>query len=295
MRHPPRAFKAEARALEGRLLMASTPPTSPVQFVGFKDLGAVLQWPIQIVTQQAGKATVTLSRTETAGPLRVEVTTKPGIGPGQGGNVGYVDQTVTFAPGQSLATATVPVIAGAPNPGAVDVVLAVNPVNATGPLPGDVPPSPLDLRIVASDPTLPPQVVSSFNTNQGIVLSFNKPMDPVGASDANNYSMSLVYPRSTGGFFGIDTKTRYVVKPVRFKSAQYDPATQTVTLITQHPLHDVFGYALNWSQVKRAGRSVRTAHSSNVAPGLTDLQGNPINAATTPGKVEYLVRASPWP
>ena len=70
--------------------------------------------------------------------------------------------------------------------------------------------SPLDLKIVASDPTLPPKVVSSFATKQGIVLSFNKPMDPVGASDVNNYSVSLVYPRDTGGFFGIsNTKTKY--------------------------------------------------------------------------------------
>ena len=50
---------------------------------------------------------------------------------------------------------------------------------------------------------------------------------------------------------------------------------------------------MNLSQVKRARRSVRPAHWSNVAPGLTDLQGNPINADTTPGKVEYRVVAEP--
>jgi hypothetical protein len=267
--------------------MASTPPPSPLQFVGSTDPGDLLPYPIQIVTQQAGKATVTLSRTDTAGPLQVEVTADEL----PVGNVGAVDQTVTFAPGQSLATVSVPIIAGAPNPGAVDATLAIKPVNSTDPLPGNVLPNTLDLRIVASDPTLPPQIVSSFTTKQGIVLSFNKPMDPVGASHVNNYSVSLVYPKSTGGFFGIDPKTKYVVESVRFKSAQYDPATQTVTLITKHPIHDLFGYTVTLSQEKRARRSVRTAHASNVAPGLTDLQGNPINADTTPGKVEYLVRA----
>jgi hypothetical protein len=293
MRHPPRAFKAEACALEGRLLMASTPPTAPVEFVGSTALGGVLPWPIQIVTQQAGTATVTLSRTDTAGPLQVEVTMNASIAPLEGANVGAVDQTVTFAPGQSLATATVPIIAGAPNPGEVDELLAINPVNATDPLAGNVLPIPLDLRIVASDPTLPPKVVSSFATNQGIVLSFNKPMDPVGASKVNNYSVFLVYPTSTGGVFGIDTKTKSLVKSLRFESAQYDPATQTVTLITKHPLPDFVGSTLTLSQVKRARRSVRTPHSSNVARGLTDLQGNPINADTTPGKVEYRLVNNP--
>ena len=40
------------------------------------------------------------------------------------------------------------------------------------------------------------------------MLSFNKPMDPVGASNVNNYSVFLVYPVTYGGFLGIDTKTR---------------------------------------------------------------------------------------
>ena len=124
MRHPTRDFKAEACELEGRLLMASTPPT----------LAGTVRWLhrvwgdytvaiIQVVTQQAGEATVTLSRTDTAGSLQVEVTTTryPGV------NVGAVDQTVTFAPGQSLATVTVPIIAGAPNPGVVDAALVINP------------------------------------------------------------------------------------------------------------------------------------------------------------------------
>lgn len=289
MRHPTRAFKAEICELEGRLLMASAPPPSPVRFVASTELGTVLPSSIQIVTQQAGSATVTLSRTDTAGPLQLEVTTSQLSGM----NVGAVDQTVTFAPGQSLATVSVPIIAGAPNPGVVDASVVVKAVNATDSPPGNVLLLPLDLRIVASDPTLPPQVVSSFTTKQGIVLSFNKPMDPVGASNVKNYSMSLVYPKQTGGFFGINTKTKFVETSVRFKSAQYDPATQTVTLITQHPLHDAFGYTLNWSQEKRARSSVRTAHASNVAPGLTDLQGNPINADTTPGKVAYRVMAEP--
>ena len=282
MRHPTRAFKAEACELEGRLLMAITLPPSPAQFVGFT-VGP--GYPTQFVTQQAGTATVTLSRSDTTGSLRVEVTTDPSS-PYVGVNAGAVDQTVTFADGQSLATLTVPIIAGAPNPGEVDVYLNMKALNPPAPPPGNYSPNPapLDLKIVASDPTLPPKVVSELGTNQGIVLRFNKPMDPVGASNVNNYSVIWVNPWTTYTGFLKFPESTLIVKPVQFESAQYDPATQTVTLIPKHPILYV---SSTWSQVKRARRSVRTAHSSNVAPGLTDLQGNPINADTTPGKVEY--------
>src|SRR6185503_8010894 len=75
LRHPTRAVKAEVCELEGRLLMASPPPPSSVGFVASTELGTIIPSSIQIVTQQAGKATVTLSRTDTAGPLQLEVTT----------------------------------------------------------------------------------------------------------------------------------------------------------------------------------------------------------------------------
>ena len=229
MRRPTREFKAEACELEGRLLMASNPPPSSVQFVASTEIRGY-PWPFQIVTQQAGKATVTLSRTDTAGPLQVEVTTDPRY---WGGNVGAVDQTVTFAPGQSLATVTVPIIAGAPNPGAVDASLVIDAFNATAPCPAMFCLGPLDLRIVASDPTLPPKVVSDLTTGQGIVLSFNKPMDPVGASNVNNYSVSLVYPDDLPRLFGIIPKIRYdrdaravQIRSIRPRDPDSDPHPQ---------------------------------------------------------------------
>jgi hypothetical protein len=281
-----RAFKAEACELEGRLLMASDPPNYAVQFVGLPGIAYAYGDPIQIVTQQAGTATVTLSRSVTTDALQVEVATDPSTGSAlQGGNVGAVDQTVTFAPGQSQATVTVPIIAGAPNPGEVDAYLYIKSVDGADPPPADPPSTfPLDLKIVASDPTLPPKVVSKLGFSQAIVLSFNKPMDPVGASNVNNYSVYTVNPWTTYTGFLKYPKSELIVKHVQFESAQYDPATQTVTLIPKHPILYI---SSTWSQLKRTTRSVRTAHSSNVAPGLTDLQGNPINADTTPGKVEY--------
>ena len=144
--------------------------------------------PIQVVTQQAGEATVTLSRTDTAGSLQVAGDDGPVLAVVVGVNVGAVDQTVTFADGQSQATLTVPILAGAPNPGEVDVNLThqVHRPSADGVV---RPIASLDLKIVASDPTLPPKVVFMEATAQGILLSFNKPMNPAGASNVNNYAV----------------------------------------------------------------------------------------------------------
>ncbi len=208
---------------------------------------------------------MTLSRSNTAGSLRVEVTTAPS--PYVGVNVGAVDQTVTFANGQRQATLTVPILPGARNPG--EVVVNLN-AKIIDPAPA-VPPTlnVLDLRIVASDPTLPRKVVSIVATPQEIVLSFNKPMNPVGASNVKNYAVSLVN----------DSMNSWPLK-----SAEYDPATQTVTLIPKH--RNVYIDLLTTAtELQRVRTSVRARHSSNAGPGLADLQGNPINADTTPGQV----------
>jgi hypothetical protein len=218
-----------------------------------------------VVSQDAGEATVRLSRSDTAGSLRVEVTTAPS--PYVGVNVGAVDQTVTFAAVQRQATLTVPILSGARNPGDVSVNLTAKIID---PAPA-VPPVPfvLDLRIVASDPTLPPKVVSIVATSQDIVLRFNKPMNPAGASNVKDYAVSVVN----------DSMNSWPLK-----SAEYDPATQTVTLIPKHPNLNIHSLTTA-TRLHRVRTSVRARHQSNAAPGLTDLQGNPVNADTTPGQV----------
>jgi hypothetical protein len=245
---------------------ASTLPPATLQFENATPAGGAQTYgPVQVVAQQAGEATVTLSRSDSVGSLRVEVTTEPS--PCVGVNVGAVDQTVTFADGQRQATLTVPILAGARNPGEVDVNLNARIID-----PAPVVPPPLnvlDLRIVASDPTLPPKVVSIVATSQEIVLSFNKPMNPVGASNVKNYAVSLVN----------DSMNSWPLK-----SAEYDPATQTVTLIPKHQ-DPMIGFLTSATQLQRIRTSVRARHQSNAAPGLADLQGNPINADSTPGQV----------
>lgn len=288
-----RPFRVESFALEGRMLLAASAastinPTPQVQFVTSMTTGVHI--PLQVVTQQAGQATVTLSRPSTVGPLQVEVTTDP-TGPIVGVNVGAVDQTITFADGQSLATVTVPILAGAPNPGEVDVHLTARVLDASVPEITGLPGQGLDLMVVASDPNLPPEVVSALVTDQKILVSFNKPMDPTSAANVRNYAVGMVAYKDHGGLFGFFSKTTRVVNPVPLQSAQYDPASQSVVLIPrQHHLD--LGFLTGLSQVHSSRTAARPSRSAKAGPGLTDLQGNLINARTNPGKVE--LRSSPY-
>ena len=157
----------------------------------------------------------------------------------------------------------------------------------------------MELMIVASDPTLPPKVVFAAPTAQGILLGFNKPMNPAGASDVNNYTVKYTHVVSPSApsnlldaLFSNDKNSTYV-KLVRLQSAQYDPTTQSVTLIPKQPIPSGIGTKL--TQVHTARTSVRRGHRSNFAGSLTDLQGNPINASTTPGKIELLDTLPPPP
>ena len=157
-----REFKAKSFELEGRLLLAHThaliPAPAYVEFLGTSmppstpatttptqttptqatptqatptaatPTTTTPTTPTQVVGQQDGAATVVLTRNQNIGRLKVQVTTDPSS-PAVGVNVGAVDQTVTFANGQMSAAVTVPILAGAPNPGEVDVNLTISSVD----------------------------------------------------------------------------------------------------------------------------------------------------------------------
>ncbi len=286
MYRPRREFKAESFALEGRLLLAARPQVhvpSSAEFEGTTIPGTTTL--SQVVTQQDGEATVPLMGfiQPGTGSFQVEVATDP-ASPAVGVNVGAVDQTVTFANGVSQATVNVPILAGAPNPGEVDVNLTITPI--------DPPPDlrisgPLELRILASDAMRPPKVVSVQGTPQGIVLTFSKPMDPAGASDVSNYSvrstktttkhnplLGLIDKPTELLHFGqsISTSVSVSTHTVPLQAAEYDPATNSVTLVPKRKL--------NYS----ANIVVTQAHKANTGPALADVAGNPINGDTSPGK-----------
>jgi hypothetical protein len=296
MCRPRREFRTESFALEGRLLLAISPQINVPPTAGFE--GTTIPGTTQlsqVVTQQDGEATVSLSGyiQPGTGTLQVVVATDPSS-PAVGVNVVAVDQAVTFANGASQATVTVPILAGAPNPGEVDVDLTITPIDP----PPDLSTSgPLELRILASDAILPPKIVSVQGAPQGIVLTFSKPMDPVGASNVNNYAVrwtslhSKFNLLSQGNFnflgpasllLPAGTPISSSSGSVRLKSARYDPATNSVTLVPKRKL--AYSADIIVTQGHQTKVSGRPGHQSNPGPGLTDLEGNPINGDTTPGK-----------
>src|SRR5262249_9179705 len=108
-------------------------------------------------------------------------------------------------------------------------------------------------------------------------------------SNVNNYSVSLVnknfHYNVLNWIAGNNRRPTFSSKSVRLQSAQYDPATHSVTLIPKRKLIFSAEFVSIHGHPK-AKTSHRPGNQLNVEGGLTDLQGNPINADTTPGKVK---------
>ena len=270
-----------------------TPPTTtPIQATPIQTTTTTT--PTQVVGQQDGVATVVLTRNDNRGRLQVQVTTDPSS-PAVGVNVGAVDQTVTFTNGQMDAAVTVPILSGAPNPGEVDVNLTISSVDGSRQI---VTTPPLELRIVASDATVPPQIVSTEGKPHGIVLTFSKPMNPVEASNVNNYAVRWTtthFKYDSLGLFAVfvpgewSNPTTSSSGSVRLKSAQYDPATNSVTLIPKRNLTYSGVTGITVTQGHPAKTSGQPGQQSNLGPGLTDLEGNPIGGELTSGKFSVYV------
>jgi hypothetical protein len=339
MHRRPREFKAESFELERRVLLANarasipgpayvefqgtsiSPPTSTTQTATTQTTTptqatptqttptqavpttptTTTTTPTQLVGQQDGVATVVLTRNDNRGRLQVQVTTDPSS-PAVGVNVGAVDQTVTFANGQMDAAATVPILAGAPNPGEVDVNLTISSIAGSRQI---MTTGPLELRILASDATVPPHIVSTEGKPHGIVLTFSKPMNPVEASNVNNYAVSwnTIHSKYDSlGLFAVfvpgawSNGTTSSSGSVRLKSAQYDPATNSVTLIPKRNLTYSGATGITVTQGHPAKTSGQPGQQSNLGQGLNDLDGYPIGGELTPGKFSaYVFKGFSYP
>ena len=165
--------------------------------------------------------------------------------------MGAVDQTVTFANGQSQRHRDRPDSLRSTQPGRGGRQLDHHAHRWLARIDDLV--VPLELRILASDATIPPKIVSAEGTPQGIVLTFNKPMNPVGASNVNNYvvratktskrtrswapSTSSTLPLlPVGGATSISTSASTSTNTVPLHAADYDPATNSVTLVPKRKL-----------------------------------------------------------
>jgi hypothetical protein len=251
-----------------------------------------------VVGQQDRVATVVLTRSENIGRLQVQVTADPSS-PAVGVNVGAVDQTVTFAKGQMDAAVTVPILSGAPNPGEVDVNLTISSVAGS---PQIMTAGPLELRILSSDATVPPQIVSTQGKPYGIVLTFSKPMNPVEASNVNNYAvrwMTTHFKFDDLGPFALlwgpawSDGTTSSSGSVRLKSAQYDPATNSVIIIPKRKLTYSGATGITVTQAHPAKTSGQPGQQSNLGQGLTDVDGNPIGGEFTTGTTPVSGKSTP--
>ena len=141
------------------------------------------------------------------------------------------------------------------------------------------------LTIVPRPDRIPPEVVSSSRSPQGITLTFSKAMDPAGVEDVNNYSVNgnpnatpmpppaagpipLHGDPATGSPSTTDGGSSSA-QPLALKSAVYDPTTRTVTLTPTDPLAVLGGYIV----LVRSEHSAWQPSPTDTRP-LTDLQGN---------------------
>ena len=124
------------------------------------------------------------------------------------------------------------------------------------------------------------------------MLTFSKPLDPARASNVNNYAVRSTYASSSvfGGtlglkLFGFQNHTFRNSVPLR--AAVYDPATNSVTLIPRRRL--TYRSQITVTQGSGSNKSSRPGHPTDAPLGLTDLEGNPINGGSTPGRFSVSV------
>jgi hypothetical protein len=299
-----RKFQPATSELEGRQLLTAGPGShrslargDTVSFSGPAASGTPA-----LVLQQDGTATVFLALNETqnryrnAAPVQVLVETDPSS-PAVGVNVGAVHQVVTVHKYVPNDPVIIPILPDAPNPGEVDVTLTITPIN---PRPNLKVGPPLHLKVLASEDMLPPTIESTQVTRTGVLVKFSKPMDPAGASNVNNFAVKTQGPWSGGG--GMAGGYDDLLNPVflvgslfdkesspptptylRLKSAQYDPETQTVTLVPQRkikPRGSLFSVTLRQPNGP-GGRG----SGSNHGPLLTDLSGRRVGGLSRSGSV----------
>jgi hypothetical protein len=149
-----------------------------------------------------------------------------------------VNESVTFPAGVSTETVRVPINSGAANPGMVPVELSVTSSSprveggstafylVTGP--AVLPPTPPDITNA--------HLIVQRKTISGISIKFSQPMAAASVDDVQYYGASYAGPTETEVHF-FYSETFNTTGIVRFKAAQYDPATNTLTLIPKKPLN----------------------------------------------------------
>jgi hypothetical protein len=243
------------------------------------------------VSQQAGSVTLTLTLTRSTnvygvkykGSVQVEVATGPlpppytpagsaqpevssenwalrrgpatSVPPATPG-VQYqtVDETITFPPGVNAEPVTIPIVAGAANPGMLSFQVTATQVGVQTNPDGTVPAglqTAEDVFIAGNTGAPVPRidgarmVANGHNTSE-FVLHFSQPMDPASVQNRAVYSLTDHSTHAFGGFnlfgsWGVGMSSTSVV----LKKAVYNPSSNTVRLILAKPVPASDGYQIS--------------------------------------------------
>lgn len=90
-------------------------------------------------------------------------------------------------------------------------------------------------RLLAATPVVGVSIDGTAGQITAVILTFSVPLDPASAQNVNAYSISKKTKGEDSSFGFIDTSTSGSRRRVKFESAAYDPATQSVRLTASDP------------------------------------------------------------
>ena len=249
----PRRLRPTAEAVEPRVLLSTTAsrvisPATRAQ--AMRQPYAIEQGESTVFSRQAGEATIVIERSSRRGEAKVEVSTQPPDGAGPIANPAVpgqqflpIDQTVTFAPGQTRATVTIPLVPGEDGPDTATLPIAIQPEHGRGRVYLQ------SITLVNRADVTGPRVVSASLIGRGdkiagARLTFSEPMDPVSVSDPRAFSLTDDHQFGLSDWLAYASFQSNEQGNLRFRQANYDPATNTLTLMLGHPVENQGRYRL---------------------------------------------------
>jgi hypothetical protein len=181
-----------------------------------------------------------------------------------------VRESVTFPAGQTTENVVVPINSQAENSGLVPIQLTAAIAGRTAKEKATT------VYLASSLAAVPPTIIGVQRVAGGIAVTFSKPMNAATVEDIHNYAIRFSPNQNFNleDLYGVgliqtlsNSKTTI---PIR--RASYDPATNTVTLITNEPLGPNGSY-----QITNAPSLQSKKPRPYKAQPLTDLEGNALN------------------
>jgi hypothetical protein len=284
-------------SLEGRKLLSTAKAPTPTT-LNFVAPGTTVSSVHAFASQQASSVTLTLQRQDpydlhNKDAIQVEVATGPIATPSipvpsaqPGVQYQPVLETIAFPPGVTSEPVTIPIVAGAANPGMLSLEVTATQLGVkTKPDPYDGQ-STEDVFLAQNINAPVPRIVGAHMVLSGhrasdFILQFNLPMDPASVQNVNAYDLSdttehFHYDSGLWGFLGVGNSSS---SPVVLKTATYDPSTNTVDLHLAKSVdaRDVYqisqGFVPNSTLLDAAGTPINE-DGSGLGGGFSITLGN---------------------